>query len=61
MEYEDMDMKQRRTFQNGENAYYEGKTVDELCGAKTPTRDPEFMQGYYAAQEEHRLEEQNKL
>ena len=59
MEYEDLTPLKRREYRQGEAAFYEGKSVEDLCGTQTSTKSDEFMAGYYAAQEEFRLEKQN--
>ena len=61
MDFEDMDAKQRREYRKGESAFHEGKSIEDLCGAMTSKQSDIFMEGYYAAQEELRIEQQNEL
>ena len=46
---------QRRNYRNGQNAYYDGLTWEELTGLKTSTKPAEYLQGWEDAKEEERL------
>jgi hypothetical protein len=46
---------ERRNYRNGQSAYYDGISWDDLTGLKTSSKPEEYLQGWIDAQEEERL------